>query len=622
VRGSFGRVASTAALVLALAAIVTPLAHAAPGDPDPAFGQGGSVRLFPTHEDTHLRAVAVQPDDKAVLAGGNAASELLVVRLLADGSLDPGFGKGGIVTVPFAGGFAEGRAVAVQPDGKIVVAGGAKGALSEDFMVARFEPDGTLDKTFGAGKTGVVVLPVVSGQDRVEGLSVGAGGKILLTGEARLPENKGEEAGIAVLKANGEPDTGFNATGTILLHTTGKENRDEGKAIAEDPEGGILVVSATGGSGFAIARYSAGGKIDPFFQGGIVRTAIPTSKNPGAAGTSESLTVLPDGRFVVSGSGDEEIGPSKFLPEFAAARYLANGKLDPSFGAAGSGIFTKTVPTSEERGDAAWVTQARNGRLVLAGSYEEGTSNGRDSIALLRLDPGGALDPGFGSGGLFLRGIQAPFGDLFEGASTLDSRERIVVVSTDFIGGGDTEVEVSRFLGDVAPEPPAAKPGPPAGPPAPGATANRPPTVRIKAIPKKLTAAKLKGFSGTASDADGDGLAKVQVALLRKVGGGPRAKATPSAVSMAGDGAKGAKGKGAKRTCLSLRNAGGGFKTTKVRKPKPCPPLWLAAKGTGKWSFKLGATLPPGRYVLQARALDSRGATGPATRVAFQLTAE
>jgi hypothetical protein len=216
----------------------------------------------------------------------------------------------------------------------------------------------------------------------------------------------------------------------------------------------------------------------------------------------------------------------------------------------------------------------------------------------MRLDPAGALDPTFGAGGIVARSQLAPFGDYLEDAA-LDSRERLVVVSRPYLGGGNTSVEVTRFLGDTPPD--ETKPEPAVGPGSqglpPAKAANRPPVAHVNRIPRILPVQKLKQFSGTASDPDGDGLSKVQVALVRK-------------------------------SCLALKSAGGNFKTTRAPKGKPCPQVWLNAAGTAKWSFRLKATLPPGRYVLFARAVDSRGAVGTAfsraagNRVAFKLTSD
>jgi hypothetical protein len=96
-----------------LAAMPTPVAHAAPGDLDPQFGQGGSERIFPSEESIAVAAVAVQPDDKIVLAG-EEDRKVLVARLLPDGSLDPSFGNGGKVVTP-VGNDARARDVGSSP---------------------------------------------------------------------------------------------------------------------------------------------------------------------------------------------------------------------------------------------------------------------------------------------------------------------------------------------------------------------------------------------------------------------------------------------------------------------------------------------------------------------------
>jgi uncharacterized delta-60 repeat protein len=280
---------------------------------------------------------------------------------------------------------------------------------------------------------------------------------------------------------------------------------------------------------------------------------------------------MPDGRIVVAGNGVEAVG-GKVLEGFAAVRLGPEGKLDPSFGEGGSGIFSHRIGEGGQEEPLA-VAVTPNGKVVLAGIYEVAEER---SMAAVRLGSSGALDPGFGSGGIATRGPVFPFGDLPEDAA-LDPRERIVFVATVSEGEGKTRVEVSRLLGG---EPVAQTP---AGPPAPGAPVagpagarDRAPKARIKAIPKTLPAAKLKRFSGTARDPDGDRF-RVQIAITQV---------------------------GAKKRRLH----------------------WMNAKGTKKWSFKLKRPLRPGRYVLSVRAVDSRGATtntfsrAAGNRVAFELT--
>ena len=574
------RVSSVLASLVILVALLAPAAQAAPGDLDPSFGTDGSVRFLPSNEDIALRGVAVQPDGKIVLTGGDqTTNSILVVRLLENGSFDPSFGSGGVVSTPFpAGSFGEGRDVAIQPDGKIVVAGIAKGAVDGDFAALRYEANGAPDPTFGGGD-GTEIVPVGADQDRAEAVALDANERILLTGEARVPMNKGVEVGVAVLQTSGKPDLSFNATGVKTLKTTPGQPSDSGVGIAAQTDGKIVIADESGagaGNGFTIVRLLAGGGLDPEFGGtGFVNTPIPGSAT--AKGRATDVLVQPDGRIVASGYGYDEIA-AKSDSKFAAVRYLTDGKLDPSFGAAGSGIFSQQVGVGDDAAQTLMRTPA--GKLYLAGLYDAAPSN--HSLALMRLDPSGVLDPSFGGGGIAVRGQTAPFGNNFEDAA-LDSRERVVVASRDFIGNGDTEVEVSRVLGDVPPDqppgtgttPPQSKTPTPAG---------KPPHARMKAVPRKLEAAKLTGFSGTAADPDGGKIARVQIALVR------------ASTAKAGSAA----------TCLELKNAKGQFKTVKAKQGN-CPLLWLKAKGTAKWSFKLKSVLPPGRYIVYSRAVDATG---------------
>lgn len=541
-----------AALVaLAGLALAAPAASAAPGDLDPTFAGGaGTERFFPSEEKIGLRAVAVQADGKIILGGFEQPGNLVLARLLVGGGLDPSFGNGGKVSLPFAPGFGEARAIAIQPDGKIVAAGGAKGVGTVDFLVVRYLANGAPDPSFGGGD-GIETIPVGAAYDEAEAVSIGAGGRIFLTGRTELP-GPTTGAGVAVLQADGKPDPGFSTDGVAILETTGSEKSDEGVAIVEQPGGAILVADSTGngaGHGATVVRLLGSGTPDPGFGGGdgIVVAPFPSATNPGAKGRVTDLALLPDGRIAISGYGFEEKGgPVTFDSQFAAARLLGDGQLETGFGGAGSGFFTDQLGAVGGEDAARTIAVTPSGKVLLAGSYEADVAGSNDSPAVLRLDSDGHLDPSFGNGGAVLRGVTAPFGEFFKDAA-LDGEERLVVLSTAFEGGGQTKAVVTRILGDKQPR-----------------LVNKRPRARIKKVPKKVAAAKLKWFRGTAADPDGDGLRKVQIAVekLKK-----------------GKGKKGA-----------------------VR-----PRHWRAVKGKAKWSFRLKHPLAPGRYVVFARAVDGTG---------------
>jgi uncharacterized delta-60 repeat protein len=586
--------------LLAVAAVLASVARAAPGELDPTFGVGGSERLFQNPENTFFRAVATQPDGKIVMVGGGDAGKVLVARLLENGGLDPSFGNSGVVsTGAFPGSFPSADAVAVQPDGKIVIAGSAEVAGIEDFLVARFLPGGQLDPSFGGGE-GFVTFPVAAERNAALALAIGAGGNILLTGRARTSALK-EVVAVAVLLPEGGLDPSFGTDGVTTVESSVGD--DEGDAIAEAPGGDIVIADEAGpggGSGFTIVKLLPSGALDPGFgTAGIAQTPIPSS----GEGRSVGVAVMPDGRIVASGYGYD--GPEE---KFAAVRYLADGELDHTFGD-GTGIFSKKLGGGDEAADFVAVTP--KGEVLLAGFYQP--AGGRTSPAVVRLSPAGTLDPSFGSGGLVKRSGLTPFDDEFV-AATLDGRERLVMLSEVEEGDETTSFEVTRILGHTPPPSPATHAPAPAvvGPPAP--RGRKPPRARIKGLGKTVDVARLKRFSGTAADPEGEHLGKVQIALVRKAPSRPKVHATAAAVK-----------KNTGRSCLDLRSAKGGFKAVRAKRGASCPLRWLDAKGTSKWSFRLTGTLPVGSYVLYARAIDAKGlaessfSAAAGDRVAFRL---
>jgi uncharacterized delta-60 repeat protein len=566
-------------LSLVISLVAAPAANAAPGGLDPSFGSGGMVRLLEGKEgDGYADAVAVQPDGKIVVAGYEK-NNAFVLRLLPNGELDPAFGAGGKTTTVIPTGFSGFRAVTLQPDGRIVAVGEAKGAVTGDFLIARFNSDGSPDGSFGGGD-GVELVPVGALSDQADAVAIGPEGKIAATGLADLTGSN-EALAVVVLKANGEPDPSFGGDGSVTKETA--ENYDKGVAIAMFGDGGILVAdnnAAGGGAGFVLMKLLADGEYDPGFGGGdgIVFTELPVEGAEGiSAGRINDFAVQPDGRIVAAGYGLDYVGtPPTYRTKVAAIRYTPEGDLDPSF--ASGGIFTHRV---ENEGQAETMELGEKGRVLLAGYYEDPVSK-MNSAWVGRLDANGALDPSFGAGGLVLRSDTAPFGEGVEG-SAIDPEDRLVTIGTGYGGNNTSWTSLTRYLGD--PRPPVAVP---ISSPAPAA-ANQPAHAKMKRVPKKVSAGRLKSFSGTAGDPDGNGVQKVQIALVKVARGDARASREPA------------------RHCSVLKNAKPRFKRVRARPYAPCPQRWLTAKGAAKWSFKFKGPLPPGKYVVYARAIDGKG---------------
>ncbi len=289
---------------------------------DPSFGTGGIVRTFGPFEDT-AHALALAPDGTLVAVGATtdgttADQQFALYRYRADGALDAAFGTGGRVATTVSPGDDHAEAVAVQPDGRIVVAGATEGR--GDFAVARYEADGDLDPTFGRG--GTVATDVAGGSDVAYAVLVEPDGAILVAGTAQLGSGGANAFALVRYYADGELDAGFGDGGIVV---TSFGPFDEARALLRDPDGRLVVAgsSFTGESfEFALARYTPDGALDPGFgDGGRVTTPV---------GAGRSLARQANGAYVVAGEGARD-----GLPAVVLARYAADGALDLGFGDGG-----------------------------------------------------------------------------------------------------------------------------------------------------------------------------------------------------------------------------------------------------------------------------------------------
>ena len=236
------------------------------GTLDTTFGVNGKV----TTDFPGLAAVAssvvVQPDGKILVAGGafplfTFLGDIKLVRYNANGSLDTSFGSGGIVTTRFAGQGSYAFSVALQPDGKIVVGGTAfvnfssDDSSNTDFAIARYNPNGTLDTTFGNG--GKVATDFDGFNDDVYAVLVQPDGKIVAAGSAKNPTNF-YDFGLARYLPNGTIDTTFGSGGKVRTDF-GTRGYDQARSAVLQPDGKIVAagfaISQNGGTwNFAVAR--------------------------------------------------------------------------------------------------------------------------------------------------------------------------------------------------------------------------------------------------------------------------------------------------------------------------------------------------------------------------------
>jgi uncharacterized delta-60 repeat protein len=207
------------------------VAAAAPGDLDASFGQGGIVVTDFGGTDV-AAAVAIQPDGKLVVAGrsntGGNASFALARYNRNNGVLDPTFGNGGVVVTDF-GATDQAFAVAVQPDGKIVTAG----RRGSDSIVARYNQDGTPDAAFGtAGR----VITNFGGTEQALALAVYPDGKILIAG--RTNSGSGFNLALARFQSAGILDPSFGSSGLVTTDFAGGVDRAFALALSTGRQGG------------------------------------------------------------------------------------------------------------------------------------------------------------------------------------------------------------------------------------------------------------------------------------------------------------------------------------------------------------------------------------------------
>jgi uncharacterized delta-60 repeat protein len=267
------------------------------GSLDQSFGSGGKLTTDFFGRIDVADSIAIQPDGKLVVAGyafrTSAVSSLVfaLARYNTDGSLDQTFGAGGKQTTAFFGNGDAAATVAIQPDGKIVVAGSAfqdSASSIAVFALARYNPDGSLDQTFGA--RGKQTTGFFGSGDHALGVAMQANGMIVAAGAAAHSSSTADLA-LARYNPDGTLDQTFGASGLRTTNLRGNvDDNDEAAGVVIQPDGKIVVAGTTGRSGaistldFAVARYTAAA---PDFS-----ISFDPSSVTAQAGTKAPVTVL------------------------------------------------------------------------------------------------------------------------------------------------------------------------------------------------------------------------------------------------------------------------------------------------------------------------------------------
>lgn len=337
--------------------------YQADGALDPSFGTGGKVRTKVAGYSDNILGMALQADGKIVAAGISydlANTRILLARYDAGGALDPAFGSGGLVVTLLPGAvscFA--REVVIQPDQKILICGQTAGT---NFLLARYNTDGSLDGTFGTG--GISHLPFAAGGSEYgHSLALQSDGKIVAVGRGRPTSGSSYVVIVARYTTAGALDTTFNSTGYVYSNAIVGNDAGMSPTLALQSDERIVVAGwSEPGRTVTLLRFLTDGTPDSTFDGdGILQdTAL--------GGEANALVIQSDGKFVVAGfSGQLWPNPGNAM----VARYTSSGARDTSFN--GDGVLH--LPLSGSNNELRALALTPGGTIVAVGLAGNGTRN-------------------------------------------------------------------------------------------------------------------------------------------------------------------------------------------------------------------------------------------------------
>jgi uncharacterized delta-60 repeat protein len=414
-------------VAIAIVAIATPLAAAAGGELDKAFGRDGRV-VTNFGASAEAGAIALEPDGKIIVGASSLRGDLILARHAAGGTLDATFGHEGTVVTDLGGtdGLAD---LAVQADAKIVVAG-VNFDSSTGFLL-RYRPDGSLDPTFGSdGKVELSASGVSSVLAR-------ANGKLAVVGTSGR-----ENFVLARYDARGSMDRSFGRAGKVVTAVGGPRHFPARASAAALAPGGKIVVagsrmdpdkrSSADGLPFSmiVVRYRPDGRLDRSFgRRGVVTVDLRPHDS-----SIRDVVVLRDGRILVAGHGHLGRGTGGGPTVWC---FRKSGALDRSFGTNGKAVI------GNDGGLATALGLDRTGRVVVVG--RGGAALGDFLVA--RLNANGRPDRSFGGDGVVTTdfgGVDTPW------AMTLQPNGDVLAAGgtgAELGSQGVRMVAIARYLG-------------------------------------------------------------------------------------------------------------------------------------------------------------------------------
>jgi uncharacterized delta-60 repeat protein len=468
--------------------LLSTYSQAQDGSLDLSFGTGGIVTTNISNTEEEAKAVCVQPDGKTLVLGhyvNGSKKDIVIIRYYVNGTMDNSFGTNGIVKLHITACGNVGTSICLQPDGKILVGGYITSSAGVDFIIARYNSNGSLDTSFGtvgyttldlggntsdrlydiqlqpdgkilAAGVGLNSFAIVrcnsngsldtsfdfdgkvttsfanSTTSLANAMALQPDGKILLVGLAYI--NNSPVVALARYNSNGSLDLSFNSDGMVTTNVGAGPERAYGVDIQTD--GKILVVGYSTSSHFFLIRYNSNGNLDTSFDtdGIIITTNIVTARG----GQPFKVKQLPSGKILIAGHL-----MSSNLRQFALIRYNNDGSLDTSFGF--GGIATTVIGN----GSTAYAMDLQpNGKIVLAGVSFNGIN---DDFALVRYNSDGSLDLSFSNDGIITTSVrEASFDYAYDVCLQPDGK---ILITGDFNNGPHSNVAVVRYNADGSLDP-------------------------------------------------------------------------------------------------------------------------------------------------------------------------
>jgi uncharacterized delta-60 repeat protein len=360
---------------------------------DNTFGNNGIVITPDITSGVDYNDCAIQPDGKIVVAG-NGVGYVKVVRYNADGTLDNSFGNSGIVITNLPGWYDDPsiHSVALLPNGKIIVGGRAEEWLNgySGLILICYNSDGSLDLSFGSQG---ILLYTAGYFSVIMDIKVQPDGKIIAAGDVHY--GGGFDVIVLRLYENGSFDTSFGTGGVASLYFNSYQEKMRSIALQSDGKivlGGFLYVN--GNDDFAIYRLDTVGNLDSTF--GVNGRAI--NEIDTHADRIYGIALQDDGKIVAGGT---TLNPTSQYNDIVLARYNTNGTIDSTYGT--NGIVITQVQDSSNLVDL--VIQPDN-KIVAVGSTTM-LPNQDNAIVIARYDTTGTPDPTFGMGGVAVTQINS-----------------------------------------------------------------------------------------------------------------------------------------------------------------------------------------------------------------------